>query len=537
MSDHSDASATLRGFRNQFLYVLHRVLTDDESDKQIYRPEEAEDLSVYDASQTLIEASQVKDYSTPLRLSALKPRKKGFIWRYHDRLSSEPQALTRLVSFGPLGPELAGAINGTQDGDDPKHRSSVVKKICDGNTAISDADAANMLDGLQGNIEYPDSQTMRDEIINLIEGSIAGGHSESTLELLMYWVFDASEHQKDITKQGLLAQIESIGDYLAALRDTSIEWGVSVCLVNDEVLSDDERARLVKEYQLGIQACWKHILADADCPRAKRLSEIHDKLGRKSAVIVRGASGQGKSTLGWRYLHEYCVEGSRFHVKLVKNREHAMRIANAIESHVRKLRLDVVVYVDVAPNDSGWEELVRGLTDAGLKVLVTVREEDFRRTLIDVSKFDYAEVVLDGVTLEEAKPIYESLRSVGGNDDLNFEDIWGQFTVNDDGPLMEFTHLITQGETLESKIESQVTRLRRDANSGQGQVNNSHLHLLAIAALANSAEARVSYLALCEEVGLDPISKPLEVLEHEYLMPIRIDGNQTLVGGCTHSDL
>jgi hypothetical protein len=388
-----------------------------------------------------------------------------------------------------------------------------------------------MLDGLQGNVEHPNSQAMRNEIIGVIEGSIAGGHSESTLELLMYWVFDASEHQKDITKLGLLAQIESIGEYLAALRDNSIEWGVSVCPVRNEVLSDDEIARLVKEYQLGIQACWKHILADADCPRTKRLSEIHDKLGKKSAVIVRGASGQGKSTLGWRYLHEYCVEGSRFHVKIVEDREHAMRIANAIESHVRKLRLDVVVYVDVAPNDSGWEELVRGLTIAGLKVLVTVREEDFRRTLIDVSKFDYAEVVLDGITLEEAEPIYESLRAVGETDVLNFEDVWGQFTANGDGPLMEFTHLITQGQTLESKIESQVARLRRDASSDQGLVNNQHLHLLAIAALANSAEARVGYHALCEEVGLDPISKPLEVLEQEYLLPIRIDGNQTLVGG------
>ena len=29
-------STNLRWIRNQFFYVLHRVLTDDESDKQIY---------------------------------------------------------------------------------------------------------------------------------------------------------------------------------------------------------------------------------------------------------------------------------------------------------------------------------------------------------------------------------------------------------------------------------------------------------------------------------------------------------------------
>ncbi|MEZ6049192.1 MAG: hypothetical protein R3C11_27170 [Planctomycetaceae bacterium] len=531
MTDHSDASATLRGFRNQFLYVLHRILRDEEADKRIYRPEGAEDLAVYDAKQTLIESSQIKDYSSGLALSHFGPKKKnGFISRYYRRLSSHPHTVTRIVSYGPLGPELEGAIRGNKQDNDPKHRISVVKKICESNSSISNADAARMLDGLQGNIEHPDSQALRDEVLSVLEGTIAGGHAESTLELLMYWIFDASEYQKDVTKQGLLVQIEVIGEYLAALSSSVIEWGISVSPVKNEALSTEEKEKLVYEYQLGIQAGWKHILANADCPRPDRLKELHSKLRKHSAVILRGASGQGKSTLGWRYLYEYGAEGMRFHVKLVEGREHALRIANAIKAHVKKLRLDVIVYIDVAPHDSGWEELARGLIDAGLKVLVTIREEDFRRSSIDVSKFDYAEVVLEGVTIEEARPIYESLRFLN-TDTLDFEDVWGQFTANDDGPLMEFTHLITQGETLESKIQSQVKRLRHDVNSSQGQVSNAHLHLLAIAAIANSAEARVDYLALCSEIGLDPISKPLDVLEHEYLLPIHIDGHQTLVKG------
>lgn len=532
MTDHADASATLRGFRNQFLYVLYRVLTDNEAEKRVYRPEGSEDLAVFDSSQTLIESSQVKDYSSDLTLSALSPKSKnGFISRYYARLTSQPQATTRLVSFGPLGPELTRAIRGSIEDDDHKSRESVVKKLCEGNSAISQIDAVNMLNGLRDNVEHPKPQMLLDEVIKVLDGTFAGGHSESTLELLMYWVFESSEQQRDITKSGLLAQIEAIGEYLAALRDASIEWGVSVSPVSQEVLTSDEMDKLVREYQLGIQAGWRHILAGADCPRPERLAEIHGKLRENSAVIVRGASGQGKSTLGWRYLYEYCAEGSRFHVKLVEGREHAMRIVNAIEAHVRKLRLSVVVYLDVAPHDSGWEELVRGLTDANLKVLLTIREEDFRRSRIDVSAFDYAEVVLEGVNIQEAKSIYDSLRLLSRTDALGFDDLWGQFTVNDDGPLMEFTHLITQGETLQSKIASQVARLRRDINSGHGHVNIAHLHLLAIAVIANSAEARVDYLALCAEVGLEPISKPLEVLEHEYLLPVRIDGGQTLVAG------
>jgi hypothetical protein len=58
-----NASATYRGFRNQALYVLYQLLTDDAAMAQIYRPEGAEDLAVYQSQEVLVAAIQVSPES------------------------------------------------------------------------------------------------------------------------------------------------------------------------------------------------------------------------------------------------------------------------------------------------------------------------------------------------------------------------------------------------------------------------------------------------------------------------------------------
>ncbi len=521
------ASATYRGYRNQALYVLARLLTDTNSEQRIYRPEGAEDLAVFDSSQRLVEVVQVKDYSSDLALSHFKPsRPDGFFARFKRRRINHPHCVTRLASFGLLGPELSGAIAG-----DAPHRKSVVRKLHSEKSPITDVEAAEMLDALRGQIERPVASDLRAAVLAKLEGTIAGGHAQSTLELLMYWVFDASENQRDLTRSGLLLQLERIGAYLAALRDSSQEWEISVRPVRHVTLTQEDTNRLRHEYRQGVQAQWEHILADADCSRAERLQEIHRQLQFRPIVIVRGASGQGKSSLGWRYLHDYCAEGLRFHVRLVDGREHALRVANALRAHVTRLRLQAVVYLDLSPADTGWPELVRELVLAGLKVLVTVREEDFRRAGLAVGDFDYTELVLDGVTRAEAEPIFASLRAAGSATALDFEEAWSRFSASDGGPLLEFTHLVTEGESLASRIRSQVLRLQRDATAGQNGVTPAHLDLLVLAAVANSAGSRVDLSRLCHAVGLQPITRPLGILENEYLLRVRDFGDCATVAG------
>lgn len=526
-----DASATYRGFRKQALYILHRLLTDVTASERIYRPEGSEDLAVFDSSMRLIEAIQVKDYSSDLVLSALKPKSEaGFFARLNRRMKEHQNCTTKLAIFGSLGPELLGAISNA-DQNDAKHRAEVVRKLCESNSKISSGAAAEMLDGLRGNVIHPVEADLVSGVVQSLQETNVGGELTRAVELLMYWVFDASEHRRDLTRKGLLVQLERIGSYLAALRDSSAEWDVSVSAIKALELTVEEQAQFTDEYRRGVQARWEHIVAGADCPRPERITEIHEQFQGNSAVILRGASGQGKSTLGWRYVHDFCAEGLRFHVKLVEGREHAIRIANALGGHVRRLNLKAVAYLDVSPSDTGWSELVRDLVAAGLQVLIAVREEDFRRANIAVGNFDFSEVILDRVTKEEAGPIFSALNNDCKVNDLDFEEVWAHFGAEEGGPLLEFTHLISEGESLGSRIASQIRWIQDAAISRVNDFSEVHLELLALASVANETGARVSLARLCETVGVNPLAGPLRMLENEYLLRLQEDGYRSTVGG------
>ena len=525
-----DPSATYRGYRKQALYVLWRLLTDAQSHARSYRPEGEEDLAVFDAAGILVEAVQVKDYEAPLTLSDFKPHSPvGFFARMKRRKQEHPSCRHVLASFGPLGAELAVAVASVGS-----HRNAVAAKLHQSNSAILQSEAETLLEALKGNVTHPEESWLRGEIIASLSGTIAGVHSDTAIELLQYWIFEASEQRRTLTRTALLQQLQRIGDYLAVLRDHSAEWMVALWPLTVETPSAEERERCRREYRRGVQAQWRHILTEADCPRPQRLAELHEKMMQHAAVVVRGASGQGKSSLAFRYLHDYCAEGLRFHVRFVEGRQHAARVANALRGHVQGLRLRAVVLLDLSPSDTGWVELVRELTEIGLKVLVTVREEDFRRAGSVTPDIDIDELVLDSVAREEAERIYAALTSGGAGDRaLDFDEAWARFTTIDAGPLLEFTHLVREGETLAVRIDGQVSRLQAEASSDDpgSRFTNAHLRLLALAAVANAAECRLKLRETCEAVGLDPLARPLAVLENEYLIRLSGAGAETTVAG------
>jgi hypothetical protein len=511
-------SSTYRGYRKQALYVLWRLLTDADAGERAYRPEGDEDLAVFDSQGRLAQVVQVKDYTSPLTVSDLKPNSPdGFFARTHRRLLTHPECEVWLASFGPLGPELTGAV-----GASGPLRRKVALKVANGGAGLSIASSERVLGALQGRVSRPNENAIRADVLQALAPTIAGVRGATALELLLYWIFDASEQQRTINRSDLLSRLEGIGAYLSALRDHSAEWNVSVTALTEQSLSDAEIDQLRASYRSGSQAKWEHILAGLDSPRPRRVSELHELVRSHQIVVIRGASGQGKSTLALRYLRDFVPDGLRFYVRFVEGRSHGIRIARAVREHIVALGLRAVVLIDLAPSDAGWMDLAQDLAQAGARVLVAVREEDFHRAGSASRDVSLSELALDSVTRDEAQEIYAAL--VAGTPrtaHVDFEDAWSTFTgaAGDDiGPLLEFTHVVAEGETLAKKIAGQISRLQREAVSSAAFTTPRHLRLLALAAIANEAECRVSLQALCAAVGLDPLTRPLEVLENEYLL-------------------
>jgi len=207
MSD--SASASLRGFRKQTIYILYRIITEDD-ENVIFHPESAEDLAIYRSGE-LVEVIQVKDYSGTLSFSDLTT----FFQRLQQRRKKHPRCVTKIASFGEIGPELHGALN-TKADSHSRHRKKVGDKLDLLVPGVKEKEWTQLLEELGNQIEHPVLSHLEETIIEELAGTIVAADRGTSVELLTSWVLDASEHKRAMTRHDLILQLTTIGTYLAA---------------------------------------------------------------------------------------------------------------------------------------------------------------------------------------------------------------------------------------------------------------------------------------------------------------------------------
>lgn len=503
---YTGAIAAYKGYRNQALYALHRILKSQQ--QNIYfQPEKYEDLTVYKDSGKILEAIQVKDLTANLSLSDFYPEKPDSFFRRALMLIKEhPGIKIKIASFGPIGPEINNAWKG-----DHNFRSVVARKLNKHGLSSDDIDA------LFRNIEIlrADETALRDGVLSLLKSSLAGGDPENAFDLLHYWLYKASEKRELITYSTLMRKINNVGRYLAERASHHQEWFTSIVPIKDYAVNVDEREKLSNEFYQGIGTQYKHILANLDIIREDKLQLIERAFQEKRIVILHGASGQGKSTIAYRYLKEFVPEKWRFEIRLMEDRQHALRIARALSGHAIAINAPMVIYVDVSPRDKGWPDLLKELSaHNNFNVLVTIREEDLKKEYISKSDFDFESMEL-AFDEKEAARIYEKLATTKQSGQfLSFKEAWNRFGSN--GPLMEFVYLITQNESLRERLRCQIDSIRDRVR--EGKIGKNELDLVRMVAVASAYDARLDVRLLCNMLNLEEPARSLELFEKEYLL-------------------
>lgn len=509
MPSRSDATPAYRGYRLQALYTLSRVLEPTGREQFIYQPEGKEDLAVFDARHNLMEIVQVKAYSQDLTLSDFEPKKKdSFIYRVAAELKTSPDVQISIATYGAVGPVLRKAL--AEDGRD---RARMAETI-DENNYLSAPEAAALLSKIR--IIQVNEGDLTSRVYAALERSMAGVDADTAFELLSYWLYIAAENKEKITRDDVIKRLDAIGRFVASRSARHKEWFTSIVPLEDKSIDDAaERDELAGEFYRGISARYEHILAELDVERRHKLLEIEARWRDKRVVIVHAASGQGKTTLAYRYIHNFCPTQWRFRVKLVASREHALSVALALTGHADAIGIPLTVYVDVAPQDQGWPELVRELSaHRGIRVLVTVREEDWRRANVSGAQFEFGEVDLS-FEEGEARLVYESLEKKRTPINvLDFEDAWNKFGGT--GPLLEFTYLITQGDSLRDRLSQQVAHLQNEVR--EGRLSAPEMELLRLTSVASAFEARLQLKPLVETLELPAPQSTLSLFEKEYLL-------------------
>jgi hypothetical protein len=519
MHSNSDATPAYRGYRLQALYTLARILNQQGS-PLTFQPEGTEDLAIFDREHRLLETIQVKQRGTNLALSSFKPEKpNSFFYRVSSELDKDPAVKVSIVAFGMVGPEFQKALQeaGTA-------RANVAEKIA-AYGHLSKLKASALLE--KATLTFADEVQLKTTVYGVIRQSLPGVDPASAFELLMYWLYICAENQTRITRSDVIDRINKVGKFVVARAADQMEWCTSIIPLEDNLSDDSEiRDQLASEFYQGISARYEHILADLDVIRPEKLTAISSAFRDKRVVIVHSASGQGKTTLAYRYLRDFFPAQWRFRIASLGSREQTLRVALALSKQADAIGIPLAVYVDVSPRDTEWSELVRELaTHPSIQVLVTIREEDWRRANMSGAEMPFNLVDLD-FDRSEAQRIYESLTSkVTPATVLDFEEAWTKF--GEAGPLMEFIYLVSQGTSIYERLKQQVTYLEDEVR--EGRLHASELELLRLVSVASAFEARLLTVPLVQHLQLSAPRSTLRLFEKEYLL--RLSAKDSLIGG------
>lgn len=497
----SGAVPALRGYRTQFLYTLHRILKAN--NEEVIYPELYEDYSVKE-NDILTEVAQIKNLTDPLVLSKLDPSKKdSFFRRSINLLKQEGSPKIKIISLGLLGREFTDFQNGDSVSD-------IADKLIKNHNYDSD-EVAVLLKQLEVvTIQEDDLQA---QINLLLSETLAGIDISIGCDLLLFWLYQMAEQQQEITRSSLIQKIEEVGQFISERHQFLNEYGKSIRPLSPQH-DLDQSENLQPEFLSGISATYQHILANLDILRPEKMEALDQAFQKSKIVILHGASGQGKSTLAYRYINERYPQGYGFQISVITGLEHVLNLSQAIEALAKPFFYPFIIFIDVMPGDVYWVDLCRRLSEIkNCRVLIGIREEDLRRSA-SIEEFLSTSQLQLNFSEEEAERLFTQYRSqIEIPHFFNFADAWVQFGGK--GPLLEFVYMLRKGERLRDKIYNQLERIQDRIIQAQ---EPNQLKLLKSVAIAGAYDCKIDLKKVLQSLQLNNPKRTISLFEEEYLL-------------------
>lgn len=523
-TNNDDPSATYRGFRRQALYCLYRLFDDALPHDTVVQPEGNEDLEIRTNGGVRLEVVQVKDYSDPLKISHFKH---SYYRRIGELCADDTSVQIKIASFGEFGPELAQAYDNQKETPNRSLRTVTADKREQGQNkkrsvirGLSKSEAENVF--RRTSLERVNELALTESVMTKLRATVAAGNPDVVFENLMWWLISSAEKQRSLTRRSTIEKLTELGRFITERDSHAEEWNTSIHPIVQRPAKGEDRERLQREFFQAGRVRLEHVAAGFDVPREDALVAIHSAFQKESIVVLRGASGQGKTTLAYRYLLDWTPSTFRYEVKRAANLQHARKMAAALSGHAAAIDVPTVVFLDVNPGDTHWVEFVRELSSPNIRVLVVIREEDWFRARVSLDDFPHTDLTIE-LSEESALRIFDKLvepEITSNRMQLDFDDAWAKLGENK--RLFEFIYLVTQSEDLPQRIRKQVAHLKDEAN--RGLLSASEFKLLRLTSAASAYETRLDLRALAAAVGLPDPGRALERFENEYLVRTSDDG-------------
>lgn len=492
------AIAALKGYRTQFLYSLHYILSSLSKDL-IYRLEGEEDLDVLNGSGKLLFALQLKNLGQTITLSdVLSDKKTSFIQRFLDNYR---EAIPILVSYGNISQELK-KWNEHHDSISEKEKVTLKKyKVTTDDWKL----VKNKIRFIEIN-----EKTVAEEVEKMLKNNFVEIDPIPTIGFLLNWLQTIAEKQHPITKKDFYNKVEDFAKYLTERIAVHNQFGLILKPLHKTSTINLNQKLLEKEFYNATLTRYEHILLGLDINRIKHLERINEELKENNTIIIKGASGQGKTALLYSYVYQYLNDWLSYELNIQDDPITIQQSIQAIASISKKLDIPTVFVINVNPNTTEWLQIIKESAHYNqIKFLVAIRNEDWYRASAVGVEFEHKEIDLL-LTKEEAEIIYLKLNERNKVSHFtDFEHAWIQ--IGSDAPLLEFVYSITQGDSLYNKLKQQIQQILKE-----DQLNkNQQIEFLRIVSLAHSLGAKIDVTKLSTNVDYQFI---IEKLENEYLI-------------------
>jgi hypothetical protein len=252
-----------------------------------------------------------------------------------------------------------------------------------------------------------------------------------------------------------------------------------------------------------------HVVDGLDVLRADWLARIDQALAARGVCVLRAPSGSGKSTLAYRYAIEHWPASQAVQVRSAGTAEEVAAVADYLRFRAES-GLPVRVLIDVDSPTPRWPEVAAAAAALGLRVLVTVRTEDWERSRLGA--LTGQEILEPVLSRDEAAAIFAEFKIRGRVHASVDSAAWAFERLRGPPLLLEFVYLITRGQMLEDRLRDQVRAFLQ-----QGE-DPKKIEVLRIVTLAGALGAPVKLDALLEAVPLrDDPQTVMGTLVGEYL--------------------
>jgi hypothetical protein len=275
---------------------------------------------------------------------------------------------------------------------------------------------------------------------------------DSVLLSLLYKFIDWSVERKTVVKSDL---VNFKIDY-EENKSRSIEFeAYGKGLIERLDWREDQRT---DDYYEGKKTRFSHIFSGLDIKRTKWLDKIHEVFSKTNVCIIREASGQGKSSLAFRYIYEHWFADYTFVIKVVQNAADAESISNYLISLV-KLGLPIKVLIDDVNQEKRYFQLVlQNCSNNHIDFLITSRNDDYHyfATSSNVS----LEFIIPYFDRLEARLIFQNLKKENRISSNIESSEYAYERISSPKCLIEYIFLLTQGEMIQERLSAQVKEMQ-----------------------------------------------------------------------------